>query len=110
LAVEGDKGVSLPVCRELMNVQLHLVAAMLDAASVSLTENWKYEADEKAKGWCFFCHRKCGKSNPKYSLFSLDTLLDDTSEQCPFLCLCTRATLQVCNIGDRLQATCGRFG
>ena len=48
--IDGDKGISLPIARELLNVQLHLVSAMLRAASLSTEQDRKYEADEKAKG------------------------------------------------------------
>ena len=48
--IEGDKGFSLPVYREYMNVELHLVAIMLEAATYSQEEDRKIEAEEKAKG------------------------------------------------------------
>ena len=54
LVVEGDRGISVPVCRELINVQLHLVAAMLDASVVSMEEDRDYEKKEKAKGECCY--------------------------------------------------------
>ena len=50
LVIEGDKGFSLPVYREYMNVELHLVAILLEAATYSQEEDRKIEAEEKAKG------------------------------------------------------------
>jgi len=49
------------------------------------------------------------KNQFKYSLYSLNTLSDVTTERCPFLPFCTRAHTSRLQRCDESLATCGRF-